>query len=218
MYVEALSDLVASFDDELRAIKPASDADMLRHFTEAKGVTQAQLSRDTAVAKSTVSEILAGKKRFSRQMIRKFADYFEVDTSLLAATSELESAPLSWIAGRLEAITGRSARILQASPCAFPQRLVASARGAALFIRARKAAFRWGSFSNGSARTAAATRAAFFFSRNRPSTRRSASGRRVSASRRACCRRAGDVVSQILTVPSPEPDTMLLPSGLNSNE
>jgi HTH-type transcriptional regulator/antitoxin HigA len=58
---------------------------MFRHFMEAKGVTQAQLSRDTAVPKSTVSEILAGKKRFSRQMVRKFADYFGVDASLLAA-------------------------------------------------------------------------------------------------------------------------------------
>jgi HTH-type transcriptional regulator/antitoxin HigA len=52
---------------------------------EARGVTQAQLSRETAVPKSTISEILAGKKRFSRPMIRKFADYFQVDVSLLAA-------------------------------------------------------------------------------------------------------------------------------------
>ena len=43
-----------------------------------------QLSRDTTVPKSTILEILAGKKHLSRQMIRKFADYFEVDTSVLA--------------------------------------------------------------------------------------------------------------------------------------
>jgi transcriptional regulator with XRE-family HTH domain len=52
---------------------------------EAKGVTQAQLSRDTAVPKSTISEVLAGKKRLSRQVIRKFADYFRVDASVLDA-------------------------------------------------------------------------------------------------------------------------------------
>ena len=51
---------------------------------EAKGVTQAQLRRETLVAKSTISEVLAGKKPFSRQMIRKFAAYFEVDLSVLA--------------------------------------------------------------------------------------------------------------------------------------
>ena len=52
---------------------------------EAKEVTQAQQSRDAAVSKSTVSEILAGKKRFSRQMIRRFADYFGVAPNVLAA-------------------------------------------------------------------------------------------------------------------------------------
>ncbi|MGP0068198.1 MAG: helix-turn-helix domain-containing protein [Isosphaeraceae bacterium] len=84
MYLDALSDLVAAYEDEHYPIEPASDADMLRHLMEAKGVTQAQLSRDTMVPKSTISEILAGKKHLSRQMIRRFADYFRVDVSLLA--------------------------------------------------------------------------------------------------------------------------------------
>jgi HTH-type transcriptional regulator / antitoxin HigA len=85
IYLEALSDLVAAYEEEHYPIEPASDADMLRHLMDAKGVTQAQLSRDTAVPKSTISEILAGKKHFSRQMIRKFADYFRVDASVIAA-------------------------------------------------------------------------------------------------------------------------------------
>ena len=76
MYLDALSDLVAAYEDEHHAIGPASDADMLRHLMEAKGVTQAQLSRELTVPKSTISEILAGKKHLSRQMIRKFANYF----------------------------------------------------------------------------------------------------------------------------------------------
>jgi HTH-type transcriptional regulator/antitoxin HigA len=85
MYLDALGDLVAAYEDEHYAIEPASDADMLRHLMESKGVTQAQLSRDTAVPKSTISEILAGKKQLSRPMIRRFAGYFRVDTSVLAA-------------------------------------------------------------------------------------------------------------------------------------
>jgi HTH-type transcriptional regulator / antitoxin HigA len=85
MYLDALSDLVAAYEDEYHAIEPASDAEMLRHLMEAKGVTQAQLSRDTTIPKSTISEILAGKKPFSRQVIRKLADYFGVDARVLAA-------------------------------------------------------------------------------------------------------------------------------------
>lgn len=52
---------------------------------EVKGITQAQLSRETTIPKSTISEILAGKKPFSRQVIRKLADYFQLDASVLAA-------------------------------------------------------------------------------------------------------------------------------------
>jgi HTH-type transcriptional regulator/antitoxin HigA len=85
MYLDALSDLVAAYEDEHFAIEPASDAEMLRHLMEAKDVTQAQLSRDTTIPKSTISEVLAGKKPFSRQVIRKLADYFNVDASVLAA-------------------------------------------------------------------------------------------------------------------------------------
>jgi HTH-type transcriptional regulator/antitoxin HigA len=85
IYLDALSDLVAAYEDAHHAIEPASDADMLRHLLEAKGVTQAQLSNETGLAKSSISEVLAGKKPFSRQMIRKLADYFKVDVSVLAA-------------------------------------------------------------------------------------------------------------------------------------
>jgi HTH-type transcriptional regulator/antitoxin HigA len=85
MYLDALSDLVAAYEDQHHAIEPASDADLLRHLLEAKGVTQAQLSRDTSIPKSTISEVLAGKKPFSRQMMRKLADYFKVDVSILTA-------------------------------------------------------------------------------------------------------------------------------------
>jgi HTH-type transcriptional regulator/antitoxin HigA len=85
LYLDALSDLVAAYEDRHHPIKPASDADMLRHLMEARGVSQAQLSRETQLAKSTISEVLAGKKPFSRQMIRKLARYFGVDVSVLTA-------------------------------------------------------------------------------------------------------------------------------------
>ena len=84
-YLDALSDLVAAYEDEHHSIEPASDADMLRHLMEAKDVTQVQLHRDAGIVKSTISEVLRGKKPFSRRMIRKLADYFAIDVSVLAA-------------------------------------------------------------------------------------------------------------------------------------
>jgi HTH-type transcriptional regulator / antitoxin HigA len=84
-YLDALSDLVGSYEDEHHAITQASDADMLRHLMDTKGVSQIQLSRDTGLPKSTISEVLAGKKLFSRQMMHKLAEYFHVDVGVLAA-------------------------------------------------------------------------------------------------------------------------------------
>lgn len=84
-YLDALCDLVVVYEDQHHAIPLASDADLLRHLMEAKGVTQIQLHKDTGLAKSGISEVLAGKKPFSKTMIATLAAYFHVPTSVLAA-------------------------------------------------------------------------------------------------------------------------------------
>ncbi len=84
LYLDALSDLVGAYEDEHYPMEPPSDADMLRHLLEAKGISQAQLSKDTLIPKSSISEVLAGKKSLSRVMIRKLASYFKVDAGILA--------------------------------------------------------------------------------------------------------------------------------------
>lgn len=84
-YLDALGDLVAAFEDEYHPFAAATDADMLRHLMEAKSVNQARLSHEAGIAKSSVSEILSGKKAFTPKIIRKLADYFSVDASVLSA-------------------------------------------------------------------------------------------------------------------------------------
>ena len=85
LYLDALSDLVAAYEDVHCPIPLASDADMLRHLMDAKDVTQVEVHRQTGIPKSTISEVLAGKKPFSKGMIRTLADFFKVDTSVLAS-------------------------------------------------------------------------------------------------------------------------------------
>ena len=84
-YLDALCDLVVVYEDQHHAIPVASDADLLRHLMEAKGVTQIQIHKDTGLAKSGISEVLAGKKPFSKAMIGTLATYFHVPTSVLTA-------------------------------------------------------------------------------------------------------------------------------------
>jgi HTH-type transcriptional regulator/antitoxin HigA len=85
MYLDALSDLIANYEDRHHDIEPASDAEMLRHLLESKGLTQSEVCSATGLPKSSLSEVLSGKKQFSRQMIRSLADYFQVDASVLTA-------------------------------------------------------------------------------------------------------------------------------------
>jgi HTH-type transcriptional regulator/antitoxin HigA len=52
---------------------------------DAKEVTQAELHRKTGIPKSTISEVLGGKKPFSKALIPTLADFFKVDASVLAS-------------------------------------------------------------------------------------------------------------------------------------
>lgn len=85
LYLDALSNLIVSYEDDHFPFTPAADSELLQHFLDAKGISQAELSRETGLPKSTISEVLSGKKKFSRQMIRKLSDFFHVDVSVLAA-------------------------------------------------------------------------------------------------------------------------------------
>lgn len=85
LYLDALSDLVAAYEDVHYSIAAASDADMLRHLMDAREITQADLHRQSGIPKSTISEVLAGKKPFSKALIRTLAKVFNVDKSVLAS-------------------------------------------------------------------------------------------------------------------------------------
>lgn len=77
-YLDVLSDLIERAEAELYPIEPVSDAEMLAHLLEAKGVTQARLGRETKIAESTISEVLAGKRTLNRAQISRLARYFRV--------------------------------------------------------------------------------------------------------------------------------------------
>ncbi|MBX3415045.1 MAG: helix-turn-helix transcriptional regulator [Pirellulales bacterium] len=77
-YLDALSDLVLIYEDEHIKFDDPSDAEMLGHLMEAKGVNQVQLAKDTGLGKSTISEILAGKRKLTRKNVAKLCAYFGV--------------------------------------------------------------------------------------------------------------------------------------------
>ena len=77
-YLDVLGDLVSRYESRELPTRAVSDAAMLGHLLEAKGVTQAEAARATRIASSTFSEILAGKRKFTRVHIVKLAEFFNV--------------------------------------------------------------------------------------------------------------------------------------------
>ena len=81
-YVDALTDLIEHYEHDHVVIEAPSDAEILKHLLEAKGVSQAQVAVATGIPKSTISEILSGGRSFNKNHISKLARYFSVDVSV----------------------------------------------------------------------------------------------------------------------------------------
>ena len=77
-YLDVLGDLVERYEDKHHPINNVSDAGLLEHLIEAKGVTQAAVARATGIAESRLSEVLRGKRQLTRAQITKLAAYFQV--------------------------------------------------------------------------------------------------------------------------------------------
>ena len=77
-YLEVLSDLIERYETEAQPMPPASDAEVVTHVIEAKGVSQAEVARETGIAESTISEVLAGRRNLKRTHIGRLARYFSV--------------------------------------------------------------------------------------------------------------------------------------------
>jgi HTH-type transcriptional regulator / antitoxin HigA len=83
-YLEVLGNLVERYEADKYPEQPVSDATMLRHLIEAKGVPQVKVARATRIANSTISAVLHEKRSLSREHIGKLAAYFHVAPGVFA--------------------------------------------------------------------------------------------------------------------------------------
>lgn len=77
-YLEVLGDLIEAYEDEHVTIPDASEGDVLRLLMESRGITQTRLARESGVPQSTISKVLRGAGRLTRDQIETFAKYFHV--------------------------------------------------------------------------------------------------------------------------------------------
>jgi len=81
-YLQVLSQLVEEYEEGRFPMDAVSGSEMLAHLIETKGMTQVRLAKETGIAESTISEIIAGKRDLGLSHIRKLSEYFKVDPGL----------------------------------------------------------------------------------------------------------------------------------------
>jgi len=83
-YLDVLSDLVEAYEAEAVPMRRVDDANMLRFLIDNRGSSQVEVAKQAGIAESTISEVLAGKRKLNRSQIGKLARYFHVEPGVFA--------------------------------------------------------------------------------------------------------------------------------------
>ena len=78
-YLDVLSDLIEKYEDENHRIQIVAGPRLLAFLLEENGISQAQLARETGIAKSTISAVLKGRRAFSLSHIEALCCRFKLE-------------------------------------------------------------------------------------------------------------------------------------------
>ncbi len=81
-YLDALSDLIATYEDGHAPIPDASESDVLRELMRSSGHTQMALSKSVGISQSTLSAILTGEREMTKSHMVALAKFFNVPPSV----------------------------------------------------------------------------------------------------------------------------------------
>jgi HTH-type transcriptional regulator/antitoxin HigA len=84
-YLDALTTLVECYESEHVPMRTVGGVAVLRNLMADNDLTQAELSRQTGIAESALSEVLSGKRRLSRGHVGRLARYFGTDAGMFTA-------------------------------------------------------------------------------------------------------------------------------------
>ena len=77
-YLDALTDLVETYEERHVVIPDASEADVLRELMRANGLSQTRLAKTVGISQSTLSAVLNGTRSLTRVQVIKLAQFFRV--------------------------------------------------------------------------------------------------------------------------------------------
>ncbi|AGA27796.1 helix-turn-helix domain-containing protein [Singulisphaera acidiphila] len=81
-YLDVLGTLIEGYEEVHHPMGEVSGIGMLIHLMEARGVNQAGVSQGASLPLSTVSEILAGKRKLNVKHIKALSRFFKVAPGL----------------------------------------------------------------------------------------------------------------------------------------
>jgi HTH-type transcriptional regulator/antitoxin HigA len=77
-YLDALTDLVETYEDENEVFADASEADVLRELMRSNHLSQQKLAKEVRISQSTVSAVLNGTRSLTKEQLVTLARYFHV--------------------------------------------------------------------------------------------------------------------------------------------
>jgi HTH-type transcriptional regulator/antitoxin HigA len=82
MYLDALIDLVETYESEHYSIPDASPADVLRELMRANGLNQPALAKASGITQSTISAVLNGQRSLTATHITTLSRLFHVSSAV----------------------------------------------------------------------------------------------------------------------------------------
>ncbi|MHC4880528.1 MAG: helix-turn-helix domain-containing protein [Planctomycetota bacterium] len=80
--IAVLSTLIESYEIETTPRRKPTPAETLEHLIESKDVTRAEVARATGIPRSTITNVLSGRRQISKENVTRLASYFHVDPTV----------------------------------------------------------------------------------------------------------------------------------------
>lgn len=81
-YLDVLADLVHKFERAAHPIPDATEADVLRLLMAGRGLSQTDLAKQSGIAQSTLSAVLAGNRALTKEHVVALAAHFGVSPAV----------------------------------------------------------------------------------------------------------------------------------------
>lgn len=86
--LELLATLAEQYESSEYPTPKVSQADLLSHLVDARGVNQAEVARATGVPRSVLTNVLKGRRGISQANIDRLARYFHVSPAAFIEVAE----------------------------------------------------------------------------------------------------------------------------------